>query len=88
VIASVDAANCYDSIAHAIVSLIFQAFECPVEAVESMLGAIQEMKYFLRTAFGDSKGYANSTLEVKYQGSCQGNGAAQAGWAVVSITIY
>ena len=46
-IALVDTANCYNSIAHAIVLLIFQAFGCPVEAVESMLGAIQEMKYFL-----------------------------------------
>jgi hypothetical protein len=36
-IALVDAANCYDSIVHAIVSLLFQAFGCPVEAVESML---------------------------------------------------
>jgi hypothetical protein len=52
-----------------------------------MLGAIKEMKYFLRTAFGDSKGYANSTIEVKYQGLCQGNGATPAGWAMVSITI-
>ena len=86
-IASVDAADCYDSIVDAIASLIFQSFGYPVEAVESMLGAIQEMKYFLPTAFGDSKGYANSTLEMKYQGLCQGNGAAPAGWAVVSITI-
>lgn len=42
-----DAANCYDSIAHAIVSLIYQAFGCPLSAVELMLGAIQEMKYLL-----------------------------------------
>jgi hypothetical protein len=86
-IASVDAANCYDSIAHAIASLVFQAFGVPIEAIETMLTAIQEMKYFLRTAFGDSKSCAHSTLEVKYQGLCQGNGAAPGGWAVISITI-
>jgi len=34
------------------------------------------MKYFLRTAYGDSKEFAGSTIEVKYQGLCQGNGAA------------
>eukprot|EP00956_Cyclotella_meneghiniana_P008123 scaffold10809_cov23-Cyclotella_meneghiniana.AAC.2 len=86
-IASIDAANCYDSIAHAIASLIFQAFGVPVEGVQAMLEAIQEMKYFLRTAYGDSKGCSQSKIEVKYQGLCQGNGAAPAGWAVISITV-
>ena len=57
-LASIDAANCYDSIAHAIASLVFQAFGVPDGAIESMLTAIQEMKYFLRTAYGDSKEFA------------------------------
>ena len=52
-----------------------------------MLTAIQDMKYFLRTAYGDSKHCAGSTIELKFQGLCQGNGAAPAGWAVISITI-
>lgn len=86
-IASVDAAQCYDSIAHAIASLVFQAFGVPDGAIKAMLTAIQEMKYFLRTAFGDSKDFAGSSLEVKFQGLCQGNGAAPAGFAVISITI-
>ena len=83
----IDAANCYDSISHAIASLVFQAFGVPTEAIESMLTAIEEMKCFLRTAYGDSTGFAGSKIEVKFQGSCQGNGAAPAGWAVISITI-
>jgi len=83
----VDAANCYDSIAHAIASMIFQACGVPVEGVEAMPSAIQDMKYFLRTAFGDSKNFRGSKIEVKYQGLCQGNGAAPAGWAAISITI-
>lgn len=86
-IGSVDASNCYDSIAHAIASLIFQAYGVPVEGVESMLSAIQDMKYFLRMAFGDSRDFRGSKIEIKYQGLCQGNGAAPAGWAVISITI-
>ena len=86
-LASIDAANCYDSVAHAIASLVFQAFGVPEGAIQSMLTAIQDMKYFLRTAYGDSKEFAGSTLEVKFQGLCQGNGAAPAGWAVISITI-
>ncbi len=90
-IASVDANNCYDRIAHAIASLVFQAFgvEQSATATESMPTTIQEMRYFLRTVYGDSKRCANSTLalEVKHQGLCQGNGAAPAGWAAISITI-
>ena len=86
-ISLVDAAQCYDSIAHAIASLVFQSFGVLDGAIESMLGAIQDMKYFLRTAFGDSKEYTGSTIQVKFQGLCQGNGAAPAGFAVISITI-
>jgi hypothetical protein len=86
-LSSIDAANCYDSIAHAIASLVFQAFGVPEEAIQSMLTAIEEMKYFLRTAYGDSKDFAGSSLSIKFQGLCQGNGAAPAGWAVISITI-
>jgi ribonuclease HI len=86
-ISLIDAANCYDSIAHAIASLIFQACGMPVEGVEAMQPAIQDMKYFLRTAFGDSRNFRGSKIEIKYQGLCQGNGAAPAGWAAISITI-
>eukprot|EP00956_Cyclotella_meneghiniana_P044208 scaffold307151_cov238-Cyclotella_meneghiniana.AAC.1 len=52
-----------------------------------MLSAIQDMKYFLRTAFGDSTDFKSSKIEVKFQGLCQGNGAAPAGWAAISVTI-
>ena len=54
-ISSVDATSCYDSIAHAIASMIFQSFGVPRSAIKTMLNAIQNMKYFLRTAFGDLK---------------------------------
>jgi hypothetical protein len=52
-----------------------------------MLTTIQEMKFFLQTGFGDSTDFASSTLSIKTQGLCQGNGASPAGWAVVSICI-
>ena len=54
-LASVDAANCYDSVTHAIASLVFQAYGVPEEAVQSMLSTIEDMKYYLRTAYRDSK---------------------------------
>ena len=67
-LASVDASNCYDRIAHAIASLVFQAFGVPLSAAKSMLGSIEEMKFFLRTGFGDSssflEGVSTSRLRV------------------------
>jgi hypothetical protein len=49
-IASMDASNCYDWIAHAMASLIFQSFGVECTAVSAMLEMIQEMKFFLQTA--------------------------------------
>ncbi len=68
-------------------SLVFQAFRVPTTAIESMLGTIENMKFFLQTGFGDSKLFAGGGISVKSQGLCQGNGAAPAGWAVISICI-
>lgn len=42
-VASVDAENCYDRVAHAMASLVFQAFGVWGELVETMLATIQEM---------------------------------------------
>ena len=67
--------------------MVFWSFGVPEEGVQSMLLAIQEIKSFLRTVYGDSKDYAGSTVDVKFQGLCQVNRAAPAGWAVISITI-
>lgn len=86
-IASADAQNCYDSMAHAIASIVFQALGVPICAIESMLETIENMKYFLRTAYGDSKRFAGSRIQIKFQGMCQGSGAAAAGFCAVSIVI-
>jgi hypothetical protein len=52
-----------------------------------MLGAIENMKFFLRSGFGDSKTFVGGGISIKTQGLCQGNGALPAGWAVISICI-
>jgi hypothetical protein len=67
--------------------LVFQAFGVPTTAIKTMLEAIEYMKFFLRTGFGDSKSYAGGGISIKTQGLCQGNGASPAGWAVISICI-
>jgi hypothetical protein len=82
-----DASNCYDRIAHAIASLVFQSFGVPKSAIGSMLKAIKDTKFFVRTGFGDSTRFAGGGVQVKVQGLMQGNGASPAGWAVISIVI-
>jgi hypothetical protein len=67
--------------------MVFQSLGVPQEVATSMLSTIQDMWFFLRTGFGDSKAYAGSTNGKKTQGMCQGNGAAPAGWTVMSITM-
>ena len=67
--------------------MIFQEFVVREEAIESVLTAIKEIKYFLRTAYGDYKDFAGSSISIKLQGLCQGSGAAPAGGVVISITI-
>jgi hypothetical protein len=86
-IALVDTSNCYDRIAHTMASLVFQAFGVPITAVESILAAIENMKFFLWTGFGDSTSFAGGGISIKTQGICQGNGASLAAWAVISICI-
>jgi hypothetical protein len=84
----VDASNCYNQIAHAMASLIFQSFGVESTAVLSMLEAIQEMKFFLQTAYGNSKTFAGSSIKIQMQGLGQGNWASPMGWGVISITIF
>jgi len=68
-------------------SLIFQSFGVESTSISAMLETIQEMKFFLRTAYGDSKTFAGSSIEIKTQGLGQGNGASPVGWCVISIVI-
>ena len=86
-ISSVDADNCFDRVAHPIASMMFQALGVPSSAAEALLSTIQEMKFYLRTGFGDSKEYTKSENGIKTQGYMQGNGMAPAGWTVVNISI-
>jgi hypothetical protein len=57
-----------------------------------MLSTIQDMRFYLRTGFGDSEKFAGGPKEdeedpIKTQGMCQGNGASPAAWTVTAITI-
>ena len=67
-LSSVGATNFYDSVAHTIAALTCRAFGVPKEAVQVMLKTNEEMRYFLRTAYGDSKRFRGSKISVKFQG--------------------
>jgi hypothetical protein len=91
-LASVDANNCYSSIAHPMVSMVIQSFGVPTSAVESILTMIGNMKFYLRRGYGDSNGCAgraddSSGDKRKKQGMCQGNGTAPAAWTVTTILM-
>ena len=77
----------YGRIAHTMASLVFQAFGVPTIEIDTMLGVIENMKFFLQMGFGDSTAFAGGGISIKTQGLCQGNRAAPAGWAVISICI-
>ena len=82
-VASVDAAQCYDRIAHAIAALTLRAYKVPASSVSSMLEPIQNMEYYVRTGFGESSTHSGGK-DNKKQGSCQGNTAAPPTWQQIS----
>jgi hypothetical protein len=56
-LASVDADNCYDRICHPMASMVFQSFGVSKGPIRTMLKTLQDMRFFLRTGYGDSSGY-------------------------------
>jgi hypothetical protein len=68
-------------------SLIFQSFGVKSAAVSAMLKTIQEMRFFPRTACGNSNTFARLTIKIKVQGLGQGNGLSPVGWCVISFMI-
>ena len=87
-VASVDAAQCYDSIAHTPGSLACQRLGAPPLFLSCMLVTIQLMKFYLRTAFGDlDLFFGGGRHGLPFQGICQGNGGGPAFWYAVSVVL-
>ena len=85
-VASVDAAQCYDRIAHVIASLTLRAYKVPASSVSSMLEPIQAMEYYVRTGFGELSTHSGGK-DNKKQGTCQGNTAAPPTWQQISSLL-
>jgi len=85
---SVDADKCYDRINHIIMSLALLALVGVSGLVTTLLHPIQTMKFYQRTAWGDSTTYMGGrTNSNPLQGLCQGNGAAPACWLIISSIL-
>ena len=59
----------------------------PLSAIIFYLKAIQEMKLYLRTVFGDSKVSYYGTMLQNFQGICQGNGGESSGWFIIVLIL-
>ena len=82
---SYDVHTCYDCVVHSFTSMAARAVGMPMAIINTMLGAIQMMKFHLRTGFGDSQDtYGSKRRYNPFQGLCQGNGAAPVLWLLIS----
>ena len=54
-VASVDASQCYDRIAHSMAALTLRAYKVHASSVMGMLNPIHCMEFYLRTGYGESK---------------------------------
>jgi len=85
---SADADKCYDRINHIVMSLLLLAIIGTVGPVVAMLHPIQTMKFYQRTARGDSKTFMGGRgRDNPLQGLCQGNGAAPACWLIICSVL-
>jgi hypothetical protein len=80
--------KCYDQINHIIMLLLLLAIIGLMGPVVAMLYPIQTMKFFQRTAQGDSNTFMGGRdRDYPFQGLCQGNKAAPACWLVISSLL-
>ncbi len=87
-IMSADADKCYDRIYHIVMSLLLLAIVGSIGSVVAMLFLIQTMKFFQRTARGDSTMFMGGRgRDNPLQGLCQGNGAGPACWLMLSSVL-
>ena len=85
---SVDADKCYDRINHITMSLALLALVGVSGLVTTLLHPIQTMRFYQRTAWGDSESFMGGRSNHNpLQGLCQGNGAAPACWLIISSIL-
>ena len=84
---SIDAAQCYDRVHPALMTLVWLALTNHPHAVIILLHVLQQMKIFTRTGFGDSTTYLGCPDKIPMCGLGQGSKAAPSSWLQLSSMI-
>ena len=86
VVASVDAAQCYDRLSHIMTPLTLWVYKIRESSVLGMLQPIQNMEYELRTGYKESTAYSGGK-EDKNQGLYQGKAVAPSTWQMLTSLL-
>ena len=82
-----DADNFYYCAAHNFASPVDQDLDIPLTSIICCLKEIQEMKFYLRIGFGDSKVSYSRTMIRPFQVLFRVNGGSPAGWFLISFIL-
>ena len=80
-----DLMDCYDRVVHSSAALAMRRLGVNTTAIRCLLMTLQNMKNFLRTAYGDSDTYYSGDEGRPLQGGGQGNPAVAPMWTAISI---
>ena len=86
-ITGVDAASYYDIIVHSIVILIARNEGLSLLPLLALFGVIQQMKYYVRTGYGDLETFYGKKRATPYQDTCQGNGSSPTYWLIIMMIM-
>ena len=80
-VVSADLSQCFDMIGHSQCSLGMQAQGCPIKPITIMLFALQNMNYWIRSAYGDAKTSFSAPSDDPFMGMVQESGGSNLGCA-------
>jgi Reverse transcriptase (RNA-dependent DNA polymerase) len=84
VICSTDLKSCYDRIVHSVATMSLRRWGADINTLQSAYGTLADLRFRIRTAFGDSEASFQGSDNSPCHGVCQGNGHGLATWACVS----
>ena len=86
-VVSNDLRSCFDRIPHPVGSIACRRLGVNPQAITTLFTTLQQMKYFVRTGYGDSETYYTGDDDKPLQGGGQGNGAAGPLWIAISLIL-
>ena len=82
-----DAKSCYDRIINGIAMLASRRLGMSTEAIAVHAGVLWGLQYMIKTVYGVSSGYYQSSKEAVLFGTGQGSGASPAVWLSISTIL-